>query len=169
MRRLLLLAGAAAIVATFFWRGTTNSINTVTDHLCDINGTPVGKAYTLVDYVTAGGYSMATYVATNVQGFPDPATTSDQKLCVHALFSGAIAVGLGALAYGVTMSDTVVGTDPPPTFTYITDVGDAAIKADARYAVFPGGGSADARWNWYFTSPHSWLATILALSPPPHL
>ncbi len=198
-----------AIVATFFWRGTTNTITTVTDHLCDVNGTPVGNTYTLVDYVTAGGYSMATYVAVNVQNFPDPATTSEQKLCVHALFSnaiteggmiisaytgvgtiaalgahhsatgsgstttvadpGAIALGLGALAYGVTMADTVVGTDPPPTFTYITDVGDAAIKADAQYAVFPSGGSADPRWNWYFTSPHSWLATTLALNPPPHL
>ncbi|HYR32181.1 MAG TPA: hypothetical protein VEO93_09690, partial [Gemmatimonadales bacterium] len=79
-----------AIVATFFWRGTTNTITTVTDHLCDVNGTPVGNTYTLVDYVTAGGYSMATYVAVNVQNFPDPATTSEQKLCVHALFSNAI-------------------------------------------------------------------------------
>jgi hypothetical protein len=66
------------------------------------------------------------------------------------------------------MADTVVGTDPPPTFTYITDVGDAAIKADAQYAVFPSGGSADPRWNWYFTAPQSWLATALALNPPPH-
>jgi len=198
-----------AIIATFFWRGTTNTISVVTDHLCDVNSTPVGNNYTLVDYATAGGYSMATYVATNVQGFPDPATTSDQKLCVHAIFAdtiteggmiisayqgvgtiagvgahhsatgtgstttvadpGAIAVGVGALAYGVTMSDGVVGTDPPPGFTSITDVGDAAIKADAQYAVFPGGGSADPRWNWYFTSLHSWLATALALNPPPHL
>jgi len=82
---------------------------------------------------------------------------------------GAIALGVGALAYGVTMSDGVVGTDPPPGFTNITDVGDAAIKADGQYAVFPGGGSADPRWNWYFTSLHSWLATALALNPPPHL
>jgi hypothetical protein len=194
-----------AIVATFFWRGTTNTITAVTDHLCDVNNTPVGNAYTLVDYVTAGGYSMATYVAANVQNFPDPATTSDQKLCVHAIFAGAITEGgmiisayqgvsttaalgayhsatgsgssttsavpgaitlaAGALAYAVTMADTVVGTDPPPGFVNITDVGDAAIKADAEYEVLPGGGAADARWNWYFTSPHSWLATALALNP----
>ncbi|HEY6853346.1 MAG TPA: hypothetical protein VI139_03805, partial [Gemmatimonadales bacterium] len=197
-----------AIVATFFWRGTTNTITTVSDHLCDVNSTPVGNTYTLVDYVTAGGYSMATYVATNVQGFPDPATTSEQKLCVHALFSGTIteggmiisayqgvgsiagvgahhsgvgsgttttvadpgpiAIGVGSLAYGVTMSDGVVGTDPPVGFTNITDVGDTSIKADAQYAVFPGGGTADPTWNWYFTSPHSWQATVLALNPPPH-
>jgi hypothetical protein len=194
-----------AIVATFFWRGTTNTITTVTDHLCDANGTPVGNVYTLVDYVTAGGYSMATYLATNVQGYPDPATNPNQRLCVHAIFAnaiteggmiisayqgvvaaaalaayhsatgsgstttvadpGAITLPAGALAYGVTMADTVVGTDPPPGFTSITDVGDSAIKADAEYEVLPAGGTADARWNWYFTSPHSWLATALALNP----
>lgn len=194
-----------AIVATFVWRGTTNTINTVTDHLCDANGTPVGNTYTLVDYVTAGGYSMATYVATNVQGYPDPATNPDQRLCVHAIFAnaiteggmiisayqgvatatalgayhsatgsgstttvadpGAITLAAGALAYGVTMADTVVGTDPPPGFTNVTDVGDSAIKADAEYQVLPNGGTADPRWNWYFTSPHSWLATALALNP----
>jgi hypothetical protein len=194
-----------AIVATFFWRGTTNTITTVSDHLCDANGTPVGNSYTLVDYVTAGGYSMATYVATNVQGYPDPATNPDQRLCVHALFSnaiteggmiisayqgvsttaalgayhsaagsgstttvadpGAITVAAGAMAYGVTMADTVVGTDPPPGFTNVTDVGDSAIKADAEYEVLRDGGTADARWNWYFTSPHAWLATALALNP----
>jgi PKD repeat protein len=82
-----------AIVATFFWRGTTNTITTVSDHFCDVNSTPIGNTYTLVEYVTAGGYSMATYVATNVQGFPVPATTADQKLCVHALFSNTFTEG----------------------------------------------------------------------------
>ena len=196
-----------AIVATFFWRGTSNTITTVADHLCDPNNTPVGNTYTLVEYVSAGGYSMATYVATNVQGFPDPATTSTQLLCVHAIFSnaiteggvvlsayqgvnaaaaaglgnhhaasgsgstttvadpGAIAVGAGALVYAVTMSDGVVGTDPPAGFTNITNVSDSAIKADGEYAVFASGGTADPHWNWYFTSPHSWLATALALNP----
>src|SRR5260370_35693356 len=81
------------IVATFVWRGTSNTITTVADHLCDPNNTPVGNTYTLVEYVSAGGSSMATYVATNVQGFPDPATTSTQLLCVHAIFSNAITEG----------------------------------------------------------------------------
>lgn len=80
-----------AIVATFFWLGSTNTINTVTDHLED--GTPVGNTYTLVDYVTAGGYSMATYVATNVQNFPDPAPSSAKLLAVHAIFSNQITEG----------------------------------------------------------------------------
>src|SRR6266568_4034562 len=63
-----------AIVVTFYWQGSTNTITEVTDHLED--DTPVGNAYTLVDYNTAGGYSMATYVATNIQNFPDPAPSS---------------------------------------------------------------------------------------------
>jgi hypothetical protein len=200
-----------AIVATFYWRDTTNTIAMVSDHFCDVNSTPVGNTYQLVNYVTAGGYSMATYVATNVQGFSETATTSDQMLCVHAILSdsvteggmilsayqgvntvlawalgahsaatgsgstvtvadpGALTVGAGALVYGVTMSGGVVGTDPPPGFANITDVSDTALKADAEYAVFPGGGSADPRWNWYFTAPHSWLAGAVALNPPLHL
>jgi PKD repeat protein len=196
-----------AIVASFFWKGTTNTITTVTDHFCDVNSTPIGNTYTLVDYVTAGGYSMATYVATNVQGFPDPATTADQKLCVHAIFSdsfteggmilsayqgvatvtasalgahhsatglgstttvadpGAIAIGAGALAYAVTMSSGVVGTDPPSGFTNVDEVADNSIKADAEYDIVPTAGSVDPRWNWYFTSSQAWLATVLALNP----
>jgi len=61
-----------AIVATFFWLGSTNIIDSVTDVLTTSDFTPVGNRYTLVDYVTTGGISMATYVATNVQNFPDP-------------------------------------------------------------------------------------------------
>ena len=61
-----------AIVATFYWLGSTNIIDNVDDVLTDAFYTPVGNKYTLVEYVTAGGYSMATYVATNVQNFPDP-------------------------------------------------------------------------------------------------
>jgi len=200
-----------AIVATFYWRGTTNTIIHVTDHFCDVNSTPIGNTYTLVDYATQGGYSMATYVATNVQGFIDADTVEDQRICVHAILSdsvteggmmlsayrgvnpvlawalgahhaatgsgttttvgdaGTIPVGVGAVAYGVTLSDGVVGTDPPPGFTNIDDVSDTLIKADGEYQVLPGGGSADARWTWFFTSPHSWLAGALSLNPPLHL
>ena len=199
-----------AIVATFYWRDTTNTIIAVTDHLCDVTATPVGNTYTLVDYVTAGGYSMATYLATNVQGFSETPTTGDQMLCVHAILSdsvteggmmmsayrgvnpvlawalaghhaatgsastttvadaGALTVGAGALAYGITLANGVAGTDPPPGYTNITNVSDTLIKADGEYEVLPGGGSADARWNWYFTAPHAWLASALALNPPLH-
>ena len=82
-----------AIVATFFWRGSTNSITKVFDHLSDgDNGaaTVVGNTYTLVEYVTAGGYSMATYVATNVQNFPDPNPDDATVLNVDAVFSSPV-------------------------------------------------------------------------------
>ena len=196
-----------AIVVTFWWKGSSNTIIQVTDHFCDVSSTPVGNTYTLVDYVTRGGISMATYVATNVQGFPDPAPTSDHLLCVHAIFSnvlseggmllsayqgvnpvtaaalgahhaasgagssmtvadpGAITIGGGALAYGLTMSDGVVGTDPPAGFTYLDEVDDGIVKADGEYQVVAGAGTVDPTWNWYYTSSHSWLATVLALNP----
>ncbi|PYO88203.1 MAG: hypothetical protein DMD58_13100 [Gemmatimonadetes bacterium] len=82
-----------AIVATFFWRGSTNTITKVFDHLSDgDNGaaTVVGNTYTLVEYVTAGGYSMATYVATNVQNFPDPNPDDATVLNVDAVFSSPV-------------------------------------------------------------------------------
>jgi hypothetical protein len=82
-----------AIVATFFWVGSTNIIRSVTDHLTDGNFTPVGNTYTLVDYVTAGGVSMATYVATNVQNFPDAGTNPAEILAVRANLSQSVTDG----------------------------------------------------------------------------
>jgi hypothetical protein len=190
-----------AIIATFFWRGSTNVITSVTDHLAD--GSPVGNTYTLVEYVTAGGFSMATYVATNVQNFPDPNPDPSKVLDVHAITSspvtddgimlsayrgvtqaalgahrsasgsgssatvadpGAIAIGAGALAYGVTMSDGVVGTDPPAGFTNITTMSDATMAADGEYAVQGVAGSVDPQWTWLFNSESTWLATVLTLN-----
>jgi hypothetical protein len=80
-----------AIIATFLWRGSTNTITTVTDHLH--GGTPVGNTYTLVDYVTADGWSMATYVGTDVRNFPETAGNPDELLAVHAIFSDVITEG----------------------------------------------------------------------------
>ena len=80
-----------AIVATFVWRGSTNTITTVTDHLED--ETPVGNTYALVDYFTSAGWSVATYVATNARNFPDPAPSQDKILAVHAIFSESITDG----------------------------------------------------------------------------
>jgi len=96
-----------AIIATFFWVGSTNIITSVGDHLT--NGTPVGNTYMLVDYVTAGGLSMATYVATNVQNFPDPyneAQGGDSILVIQANLSSPITLGGVMLSsyQGVTVS-----------------------------------------------------------------
>ena len=89
-----------AIIATFFWLGSTNIVDSVTDLLTTTPSTPVGNRYTLVEYVTTGGYSMATYVATNVQNFPDPNIDPGQGdiLAVQAYLSQPITDG------GVTIS-----------------------------------------------------------------
>ncbi len=199
-----------AIIATFYWLGSTNIITSVTDFLTDVNRTPVGNTYTLVEYVTSGGVSMATYVATNVQNFPDPAPDPSVVLAVQATLStpvtdggvkisawsgvnavaaqalgahhsnagsgatitaadpGAIAVGAGALAYGVTMTNGPAGYTLPDGFTDIGTGGDAFIKEDGAYAVQAGIGSVEPQWNWYFSSQSTWLATVLALNPPLH-
>jgi len=81
-----------AIIATFFWLGSTNIIDSVTDVLTDANFTRVGNTYHLVEYVTAGGISMATYVATNVQNFPDP-PQGTVVLAVQANLSQSVADG----------------------------------------------------------------------------
>lgn len=90
-----------AIIATFFWTGpSVNIIDSVVDVLTTNPYTPVGNRYTLIDFVTAGGYSMATYVATNVQNFPDPNTDPGQSdiLAVAAYLSQPVSGG------GLTLS-----------------------------------------------------------------
>lgn len=206
-----------AIIATFVWAGSSNIITSVTDVLTDATFTPVGNTYHLVDYVTAGGASMATYVATNVRGFPDPPPDPSIVLAVRATLSqpvsdggimltawsgvddnfpaalgqvrsdtgsatqdgfvgpGPIAVNPGALAFAVTASTPPVSRDPPAGFTRIdaTAMTDAVFAAEGDYAVSASGGTADPRWFWGFGArggtPVTWLATTLALNPPPHL
>jgi hypothetical protein len=80
---------------------------------------------------------------------------------------GAITVNPGALAYGVTMSNGVVGFDNTPAgFTHIATMSDASIKGDGEYMVSTSGGSVDPRWTWHFTTSSTWLASVLALSGP---
>jgi len=62
-------------LATFYWVAlSTNIIDSVTDHISAVGYPPLGNTYHLVEYVTADGISMATYIATNVQGFEDAGT-----------------------------------------------------------------------------------------------
>ena len=84
-----------AIVATFFWLGTTNIIDSVADVLTTSPYTRVGNRYRLVEYLTSGRYSMATYVATNIQNFPDPNTDPGQSdiLAVGAWLSQPVSDG----------------------------------------------------------------------------
>jgi hypothetical protein len=96
----------SAIVATFYWFGSTNIITSVFDHLTD--GTPVGNTYNLVEYVTAGGISMATYLATNIQNFPDPNPNQEKVLVVRANLSMTITDGgLMITAYSGVHPDAV--------------------------------------------------------------
>jgi hypothetical protein len=206
-----------AIVATFVWTGNTNIITSVVDVQTDANFTPVGNTYHLVTYQTAGGVSMATYVATNVRNFPDPNPNPSVVLAVRATLSktvtdgglmltawtgvdddftralgqvrsatgasaqdavvgpGPITVNPGGIAVAVTMSSPAVSRDPPPGFTRIdgTTMTDAYFATEADYALRPNGGTADPGWFWGFSArggtPVTWLATVLALNPPPHL
>jgi hypothetical protein len=164
-----------------------------------------------VDQTTAGGVNMATYVASNVQNFPDPNpdptvvlgvqarlsqaapdgglilsawrgvdAVSAQPVGAHSAASGsgsslsvadpgAIAVGTGALAYGVSMSSAVVGMDPPAGFTNLTNMSDATMKSDGEYSLFAAAGTAHPTWSWGFNGPSTWLASVLSLNPSPHL
>jgi len=203
----------STIIATFYWLGSTNIIPTVFDHLAD--GTPVGNGYHLVTYVTADDIAMATFVATNVQNFPEGTFPSGEKiLVVEATFSaeiadggilissytgvdavfdralgaqavasgsgstatiadpGAIEVSAGALAYGATMANRVVGITSPANFTPLNNgaMSNDAIKTDGEFAVQASAGSVDPQWTWFFDQDPrvgTWLATVLALNPPP--
>ncbi len=153
-----------AIVVSFFWIGSTYIIDSVTDHLVDANWTKVGNTYNLVEYVTAGGISMATFVATGVQNIP-PANRSAPTAAHPGTVTTTTA---GALVYGVSMSRPPVGVDPPPGFTHIDpfdNIGDATLKADARFAVEANPTTVDPTWTWYYdqTNPGTWLATGLVL------
>jgi PKD repeat protein len=87
-----------AVIATFFWLGSTFIVDSVIDFIADLNNTRAGNQYHLVEYVTTGGYSMATYIATNIQNFPDTSSVSGQILAVRAYLRDSVADG------GVTIS-----------------------------------------------------------------
>src|SRR6266481_1797560 len=60
-----------ATIATFVWLGSSDIIASVTDVKTTNPYTPLGNTFNRVEYVTSGGVSMATYVATNVQAVTD--------------------------------------------------------------------------------------------------
>jgi PKD repeat protein len=81
----------STVVATFFWTGSSNIITSVTDELW--TGQQVGNTYNLIEYVTAGGISMATYVATNVQNYPYPKGALGEELLIRAHLSASVSGG----------------------------------------------------------------------------
>jgi len=132
-----------AIVVTFFWVGSTNIITRVYDHLSDAAWTPVGNTYNLVEYVTDGVNSMATYVATDVQNFPEGTfPDGDQNLVVHAdlaspIQDGGLTIsafrGVGSVqALGAHQSASGSGSSYPT----VADPGAVAVGAgDLVYGV----------------------------------
>ena len=101
-----------AIIATFYWINPSGSTGNIIDSVRDVlttapSYTPVGNQYHLVEYVQAGSYSMATYIATNVQGFPDPNTdpNSGDILAVGAYLSDSVADGGVALSSWTGVED----------------------------------------------------------------
>ncbi|HEX4600692.1 MAG TPA: PKD domain-containing protein [Gemmatimonadales bacterium] len=124
-----------AIVATFVWLGSTNIITSVTDRLS--SGTAVGNSYTLADYVTAGGLSMATYVATNVGNFPSPNADQGSVLVVQANLSASVTGGLLLSSYRGVDQQAATGVGArshgsgAASSTAIADPGSVSIGAGA--------------------------------------
>jgi len=138
-----------AIVATFVWKSANpaNIINSVTDVLMTSPFTPVGNHYKLVEFVSAGGISMATYVATNVQNFPSPNQNDAQRLAVLANLSTSVPDGGvlisawtgvspdSALALGAHSRGSGAGSSAT-----VADAGPIPVNAGAlAYAVNAGG------------------------------
>src|SRR5438094_152234 len=109
-----------------------------------VAGLPRILAAALVEYVTAGGVSMATYVATNVQNFPYPNTSDAQVLAVRANLSTSVTdggvlisawsgvAGVTTQALGAHRSASGSGSSYPTT----ADPGAIAVNAGAlAYAI----------------------------------
>lgn len=204
-----------AIVATVFWLGSgPNVVDSVVDMMTMPNFPRAGNKYRLVEFVSSGGISMATYVATNAQGFPDayndPAQDSilaveadlsqvvsggilmsawsgvdavtGQAVASHSAASGldsvitaanagTVPVGAGALAYAVTLSNALVGADPPAGFTTLAVQSNTAFSMvdESNYQVSSNVSTVAPQWFWEFNKPSTWLASALTLNPPPHL
>src|SRR5438309_3565968 len=129
-----------AIIASFFWVVSPDgggTITSVTDRLAD--GTSVGNAYTPVAFVTLGDIAMATYVATNVQNFPEGSFPTGEKiLVVQATLSQPVsdggilisawtgAAGVATQALGAHGSGSGSGTS-----TTVADPGAIQVNAGA--------------------------------------
>jgi len=101
-----------AILATVFWFGapggiTGNIVDSVTDVLTSTPFKPVGNKYELVDFVNDGTISMATYLATNVQNFPDAGTADDQILAVRASLKVPVTNGGIAITAWIGVAGTM--------------------------------------------------------------
>jgi len=135
-----------AILATVFWFGapgglTGNIIDSVTDVLTSTPFTPVGNKYELVDFVSDGTISMATYLATNVENFPDAGTNPGQILAVRAdlkvpVTNGCIGISAwtgvaGTMSQALGEHRTASGTASPLISPTIADPGAISLNPGA--------------------------------------
>lgn len=129
-----------AIVATIFWRGTgPNVVDSVVD-VMTIAGFPrVGNKYRLVDFVSSGGISMATYVATNVQGFPDAynSPAQDSILALEADLSQVVSGGILISAWSGVDAVTT-----QPVGSHSSAAGSASVFTTADPGTVPIGAGA---------------------------
>src|SRR5260221_1981589 len=82
-----------AIIATFYWVGSTYIVDSVVDFVADVNNTRPGNPFHLGEYVSAANRSMATFVATNVRNFPERSSTSGQIYAVRAYLRDSVPDG----------------------------------------------------------------------------
>jgi len=156
-----------AVIATIFWVGPATIVS-VTDFMTNTERTPVGNTFHLVQSVTRGGVSMATYIATNIQGFaepnPDPnvvyavqarlsQTPPDGGLLLSA-YSGVDPVYASALAgsqstsgvgTGITPADPGALTVGAGALVYAVSMSNGLFGSDKPLAPFSdiGGGMGD--------------------------
>ena len=136
-----------AIVATFFWFGTPggvtgNIIASVSDVLTTSPFTPVGNKYDLVEFVTHGNISMATYVATNVQNFPDAGTDPSQILAVKADLT--VPVPDGGVLLSAWVGVAGVSTDALGEHRSASGIGAPDVVTGAPTTADPGAISVNA-------------------------
>ncbi len=145
-----------AIVATFYWVGSTNIIDSVTDVITNTSYTPVGNTFHFVEYRTAGGLSMATYVATNVQHFQGGLYNpgGDQIYAVRANLADSVHGGISlsafsgvALDYAQALGGHQSASGSAATQT-TADAGSLTVASGALvYGTFLAGGQGFAGMN----------------------
>ena len=77
---------------------------------------------------------------------------------------GPVAIGDGALAYAVTMSNGMVGRTRPTGYSMVNVQSDNAMVAQADYMVQAGAGTTNPQWTWFFNQPSTWLASVVVLN-----
>src|SRR5258705_10468398 len=80
-----------AIIATIVWVGAA-TIDSVTDVKTTNPYTPLGNKYTRVQSVTAGGVTMATYMATNVTFPTEGSIHAVRANCSQEVSDGGVSI-----------------------------------------------------------------------------